>query len=166
MATVERSTVVATTPDNVWAVLSDFAAISRWAPNVDHSCAMSEQVGDVGAVRRIQIEGATVVETVEKWSPGSTLSYRITGLPPVIKSVTNTWQLAAEGEKTHISLITDVDAGSRPPQLLIAKAVGKRLASASEEMLDGLTRHLVAMASSPNVATTTSPSTTPIGSTS
>lgn len=156
MATVERAVVVAATPNDVWAVLSDFAAISRWAPNVDHSCAMSEQVADVGAERRIQTDGSTVVETVESWVPGSTLAYRITGLPPVIKSVINTWHLAAEGEKTRVTLITDVDAGSRPPQLLIAKAVGKRLASASDQMLHGLTRHLEAMTPKTTATGTTS----------
>lgn len=145
MATIERAVVVAGTPNDVWAVLSDFAAISRWAPNVDHSCAMSDQVAGVGAVRRIQTDGSTVVETVESWVPGSTLAYRITGLPPVIKSVVNTWHLAAEGDKTRVTLTTDVDAGSRPPQPLIAKAVGKRLASLSDQMLHGLTRHLEAM---------------------
>ena len=142
--TVERSVMVSASPDDVWAVLSDFAVISKWAPNVDHSCLLSGQAEGVGTVRRIQIDRSTLVETVENWDPGSTLSYRIAGLPPIIKSVTNTWQLEADGDATRVTLTSEVAAGTRPPQQLIAKAVGKRLAGASEQMLDGLTRHLEA----------------------
>lgn len=142
MATVERSGSIPATPDRVWSVLSDFAAISAWAPNVDHSCLMSEQLDGVGMVRRIQSDRVTVVETVEIWEPGRTLGYRIDGLPPVIKSVTNTWSLTADGDHTDVHLITSVDAGPRPPQQLIAKAVAKKLAAACEQMLAGLTNHL------------------------
>ena len=141
MGIVERTRSIAASPDDVWAVLSDFAVISKWAPNVDHSCLLSEQADGVGTVRRIQTDRATIVETIETWEPGSTLSYRITGLPPIINSVTNTWQLEADGHATRVTLTSEVDAGTRPPQQLIAKAVGKRLAGASEQMLDGLTRH-------------------------
>jgi carbon monoxide dehydrogenase subunit G len=141
---VERTRSIAASPDDVWAVLSDFAVISTWAPNVDHSCLLSGRAEGVGTVRRIQTDRVTIVETVETWEPGSTLSYRITGLPPVIKSVTNTWRIEADGNTTRVSLTTDVDTGPRPPQQLIAKAVGKRLARASEQMLDGLSRHLEA----------------------
>ena len=142
MTTVERSGVTSASPDEVWAVLSDFAAISSWAPNVDHSCLLSEQSEGVGMVRRIQTDRSTIVETVEIWQPGSTLAYRITGLPPVIKSVTNTWRIVASGDSTAVSLTTEIDTGPRPPQRLIAKAVGKRLGAASDQMLEGLTQHL------------------------
>lgn len=144
MGIVERTRSIAASSDEVWAVLSDFAVISKWAPNVDHSCLLSGQAEGVGTARRIQTDQATIVETIETWEPGSTLSYRITGLPPIIKSVTNTWQLEAVGHATRDTLTSEVDAGTRPPQRLIAKAVGKRLAGASEQMLDGLTRHLEA----------------------
>ncbi len=147
MAVVERTAVIPASPGDVWAVLAEFGDISRWAANVDHSCLLSDQTEGVGMTRRIQTDRATIVETVEAWEPGSTLSYRIIGLPPVIKSVTNTWRLVADGDQatvslTTVSLTTEIDPGPRPPQQLIAKAVGKRFASASEQMLDGLTRHV------------------------
>ncbi len=126
----------------MWAVLADFAAISGWAPNVDHSCLMTEQTEGVGTVRRIQTGRTTIVETVEVWEPGVAMSYRITGLPPVIKSVTNTWRLGASGDSTMVLLTTDIDTGPRPPQQVIAKVVGRRLAAASEQMIAGLTDHL------------------------
>ncbi len=142
MTTVERTGLIGAPIDAVWDVLSDFAAISAWAPNVDHSCLMTEQADGVGTVRRIQTDRTTILETVENWEPGVTLSYRITGLPPVIKSVTNTWRLGASGDSTMVLLTTDIDTGPKPPQQVIAKAVGRRLAAASEQMIAGLTEHL------------------------
>jgi len=140
---VERTGLIAAPIEAVWAVLADFASISSWAPNVDHSCLMSEQTEGVGTVRRIQTDRSTIVETVESWEPGVTLTYRITGLPPVIKSVTNTWRLGASGDSTMVRLTTDIDTGPKPPQQMIAKVVGRRLAAASEQMIAGLTDHVV-----------------------
>ena len=73
MATVMKSTTIPASVDAVWAVLADFAAISQWAPNVDHSCLMSDQTEGVGMVRRIQTGRTTVVERVEHWEPGAAL---------------------------------------------------------------------------------------------
>ena len=143
MNSVERTGLIAAPIEAVWAVLADFASISSWAPNVDHSCLMSEQTEGVGTVRRIQTDRSTIVETVESWEPGVTLTYRITGLPPVIKSVTNTWRLGASGDSTMVRLTTDIDTGPKPPQQMIAKVVGRRLAAASEQMIAGLTDHVV-----------------------
>lgn len=137
-ASVQRSVDVDASPERVWALLSEFAAISRWAPNVDHSSLMTEQVSGVGTVRRIQTGGAVVLETIESWEPGVELSYRITGLPPVIKELTNTWQLDEASSGTRVTLTTHIDAGPRPPQQLVAKAVGRKLAEASDQMLAGL----------------------------
>ena len=142
MSTVERTGLIGAPVDAVWAVLSDFAAISAWAPNVDHSCLMTEQADGIGAVRRIQTDRSTILETVENWESGVTLSYRITGLPPVIKSVTNTWRIGASGDSTMVRLTTEIDAGHKPPQQVIAKAVGRRLAATSEQMIAGLTEHV------------------------
>ena len=146
MATVERSVDVDADPSTVWAVLADYAAIATWASNVDHSCLLSEQLEGVGAVRRIQSGRTTVVETVGQWEPGVSLGYSITGLPPVIKSVTNTWALTPLPGGTHVTLTTDVEAGARPPQRGIAKLVSGRLAQTSDEMLEGLRDHLSAQA--------------------
>ncbi len=142
MATVERSVTIAATPHEVWSVLSDFGAISAWAPNVDHSCLLSDRTHGMGATRRIQTGRATVVETVDEWEPGSMLSYSITGLPSVIRSAVNTWRLEADADATRVTLTTEVDAGPRPPQQVVARLVGKRFASASDQMTAGLTRHV------------------------
>ena len=44
MTAVVRSREVHVPPAEVWDVLSDFGAISSWAPNVDHSCLLSDRV--------------------------------------------------------------------------------------------------------------------------
>lgn len=139
MVSLHRERRLARPIDEVWALLADFGAISRWAPNVDHSCNLTEQPDGVGAIRRIQSGGATVVETVETWDPPHTMSYAITGLPPVIRRLTNTWQLEPAGANlTTVRITTEIDTGPRPPQQLVAKAIGRRLGAVSDQMLDGL----------------------------
>ena len=82
------------------------------------------------------------LECVVEWEPGERLAYKIEGLPPVVRSVTNTWRLAGAGSATTVTLTSDVDTGPRPPQQAIARVVGKGLAKASRQMLDGLKAHL------------------------
>lgn len=129
-------------PGAVWAVLSDFGAISRWAPNVDHSCLTTEQREGVGTVRRVQVGRNTLLERVVGWEPGRELAYAIEGMPPVVRSVTNTWTIDGSGDSTRVVLTSCVGAGRRPPQRLVARLVGRVLAKASRDMLAGLQRHL------------------------
>ena len=145
MTAIERTTTIDASPEAIWAILADFGAISRWAPNVDHSWALAEP-GD-GAARRIQAGRLTVIEHVIKWQPPSTLAYTIEGLPPVVRRVVNEWALSAGGDSTSassstVTLTTTVDAGPRPAQRLIARIVAKRLGAASDQMLAGLAAHL------------------------
>jgi hypothetical protein len=119
-------------------VLSDFGAISGWAANVDHSCLMSEQTEGAGTARRIQTGRTALVERVVAWEPPSTLSYAFEGLPPVVQSAANTWHVYGTEDGSRVSLTSRVDAGPRPPQKLVAKAVGRKLAQASDVMLAGL----------------------------
>ena len=140
MTTVERIGVIHAPPDRVWEVLGDFGAIASWAPNVDHSCLLTERAAGVGAVRRIQTGRTTVREEVETWEPGALLSYRIIGLPPIVRSVTNAWRLDGSGDSTTVTLTSEIDCGPRPPQQVIARVVGRRLAAASEQMIAGLTK--------------------------
>ncbi|MFT6292898.1 MAG: carbon monoxide dehydrogenase subunit G [Ilumatobacter sp.] len=142
MATVVKSMVIPASADAVWAVLADFAGISAWAPNVDHACLMSEQTEGVGMVRRIQSGRTTVVETVQVWEPDVALRYAITGLPTVIRSVTNTWSVVPDRDGTKVDLTTEIDTGPRPPQQGIAKLIGRKLGEASDQMLSGLAAHL------------------------
>jgi len=135
---------VESSPEQVWEVLADFASISAWAPNVDHSCLLGADAAGPGAVRRIQSGSVTLVETVVAWDPPTTLSYDLAGLPPVVESASNTWHVVGLGERTRVSLTSVVDAGPRPPQQLAARAVGRVMARASDQMLTGLRNRLLA----------------------
>jgi len=127
----------------VWAVLADFGAISRWAPNVDHSCLTTEAGTGVGAVRRVQVGRNALLERVVEWEPGERISYEISGLPPVVRSVTSTWQLTGSASWTTVTLTNRVNTGPRPPQVVAARVVGRMLAKTSRQMLDGLQAHVV-----------------------
>lgn len=149
MTIVSRRGSIAAPPHDVWAVLADFGAINSWAPNVDHSCLLAEQRSGVGTRRRIQAGRTTLVETVTEWTPPvddapGAMAYTLEGLPKVVHSVTNRWQLTPTGSGTAVMLTSTVDAGSRLPQKAIAWVVARKLASASDEMIAGLTSHIAA----------------------
>jgi uncharacterized protein YndB with AHSA1/START domain len=141
MTTFERTATIPAGPHAVWETLADLASISSWAPDVDHSCLVTEQTTGVGAARRVQVGRTTLVETVETWEPGSTLAYRISGLPPIVRSVVNRWSLVADGSGTRATLTTAIETGSKPPQRLLAVLIGRKLVAASEGMLAGLAAH-------------------------
>lgn len=142
MAEVTRSLDIPVSRAAVWAVLADFGSISAWAPNVDHSSLMSDQQSGVGALRRIQAGRITVVEHVVEWDDGTALGYRVEGLPPAIKRLTNTWRLRPSTTGTEASVTTDVHIGPRPPQQLVARGIARRLGGISDQMLAGLRTHL------------------------
>lgn len=142
MVEISEELSIARSANEVWAALAEFGRIARWAPNVDHSCLATTQAEGVGTVRRVQVGRNALLERVVEWEPGRRLGYAIEGLPPAVRSVTNTWQLDAMGSSTRVSLTSEVDAGSRPPQKLVARAAGRMLAKASDRMLHGLSRHL------------------------
>lgn len=142
MVEVVETISVARSVGDVWAALADYGGIARWAPNVDHSCVTTRHGEGVGTTRRVQVGRNVLLETVVQWEPGERLAYRIEGLPPVVRSLTTTWHLEAAGSATRITLTSTVDTGPRPPQQLVARIVGKALAKACREMLDGLRNHL------------------------
>lgn len=142
MAEIAHATSIARLPEDIWAVLADFGGISRWAPNVDHSCLATSQREGAGTVRRVQVGRNALLERVVEWEPGEGLAYAIEGLPPVVRSVGNTWSLEADSGATRVTLRTRVDTGPRPPQQLVARAIGRVMGKASVQMLAGLKAHL------------------------
>lgn len=139
---VVRTAEIPAPVGEVWAVLADFAAIRRWAPDVEHSCALSVDGAGVGAVRRVQAGRTTLVERVVEWDEPSLLSYSIDGLPPVIRRVTNTWSLAPAGGATSVHLTGRIEVGPRPPHRIAARVVARRLGQAADGMLAGLATEL------------------------
>ncbi len=148
MITTERTRTIPARQSRVWDVLADFDRLAVWADNADHTCWLDEPADDgrmIGRARRVQAGRVVLVERITVWEPPARLAYDLGGLPPVVKSAVNEWRLVADpsdGNRTIVTLATHVDCGPRPPQQLIARLVGKRLAKASDVMLVGLADHL------------------------
>jgi uncharacterized protein YndB with AHSA1/START domain len=148
--TTERTRTIPARQSRVWEVLADFDRLAVWADNADHTCWLDEPNDDgrmIGRARRVQAGRVVLVERITVWEPPARLAYDLGGLPPVVKSAVNEWRLVADptnGERTIVTLATHVDCGPRPPQQLIARLVGNRLAKASDVMLAGLADHLAA----------------------
>ena len=140
--TVTRTARIPVALEEVWAVLADFASIRRWAPDVEHSCALSTVTSGVGAVRRIQVGRTTLVERVVEWDEPRTLSYSIEGFPPVVRRVTNTWTLGPDGGATAVTLTGRIGVGPRPPHRVLARVLARRLGQAADGMLAGLATEL------------------------
>ena len=142
---VERTRTIAASVERIWDVLADFDHLAVWAPNADHTCWMDEPAADgamVGRARRVQAGRVVLVETISTWEPPTRLAYDLAGLPRIVRTATNEWRLrAATPDRTTVTLATSVDCGPRPPQQLIARLVARRLAVASDQMLDGLATH-------------------------
>ena len=148
MITVERSRTIPAHLTRVWDVLADFDHLAVWAANADHTCWLDDERPDgemIGRARRVQAGRVVLVETITVWEPPVRLAYDLGGLPPVVKSAVNEWRLSvdpSDPDRTSATLATHVDCGPRPPQQLLARIVGRRLARASDVMLAGLATHL------------------------
>jgi hypothetical protein len=112
----------------------------------------------IGRARRVQAGRVVLVERITVWEPPARLAYDLGGLPPVVKSAVNEWRLVTDPssvDRTIVTLATHVDCGPRPPQQLVARLVGNRLAKASDVMLAGLADHLAATHTSDSKGTPT-----------
>ncbi|WP_436792583.1 SRPBCC family protein [Actinospongicola halichondriae] len=154
MTDITRTGVIPAELDAVWAVLTDFGAISTWAANVDHSCILSrpERADDdgsslvVGLSRRVQVGRNVIVEKICAVEAPTSLAYDLHGLPPRLRTVRNRWELVADGRaSTRASLTTTVEIGPRPPQRVAERVVCRVLSKQSDVMLAGLATHLEAL---------------------
>jgi uncharacterized protein YndB with AHSA1/START domain len=140
MHTVSCSRVVAAAPHDVWDVLADYPAISRWASSVSHSSALTSSATGDGAVRRVQVGRDALRERVIGWDPDRRLSYVINGLPKLVLRAVTTWTLEPDESGTRISVTNDVS--TRPP--FLARPVGRRLGRATERLLADLCQSIPA----------------------
>lgn len=136
-----RSQLVPAAPEQVWATLAAFDQISRWAGNVEHSAYTTDRTDGVGTARRVQAGRIAVLETVVEWEPETTLAYRLDGLPPLARSVTNRWTLEAADGGTDATLTTVIEPLSGPRGRVGTKILGAVLTRASNAMLTGLAAH-------------------------
>lgn len=129
-------------PEQVWDVLARFDRLSTWAPEVDHSSALTERTEGVGAARRVQVGRMVLVERITEWDPPHSLAYALEGLPPVVGGATNHWRLRPDGTGTDVTLSPTVDPGVKPIGRLAARLVERRLARTNDGLLAGLADHL------------------------
>ena len=140
---ITRSSSLRFEPAEVWDVLADFGAIATWAGFVEHSSLLWTGPIEVGTTRRIQMGSMVVLERIVDLDAPTTLAYEIEGLPKLVSSVRNRWTVAPSSDGgTDVSIATTVTVGSRPPQRLAERVLGRVLASRSDAMLKGLAAHL------------------------
>lgn len=142
MATVTRSSRIPADPAAVWDVLADYGSISRWVDFVEHSSLLRSGPLEVGTTRRIQAGRMVLLERLVDVEPPTALEYEIEGLPKRISSVRNRWTVEPRDSGSEVSIATTVSIGPRPPQQLAERVVSRVLARRSDQMLDGLARHL------------------------
>ena len=104
-----RSRLVNAAPDAVWNTLAAFDEIGRWATQVDRASYTTAVTQGLGATRRVRASLLTLVETVTAWDPQRLLAYSIAGAPPVVRNVTNSWQLDAVPGGTMVTVTTSIE---------------------------------------------------------
>ena len=139
---VKKSRLIAAKKAKVWAALADFPAIVTWAPNVDHSTATTTAHNGIGAVRRVQAGRITLLETIVDWQPEERLAYTLDGLPRIAGSIVTTWTLAANGDNTDVTITSAIHPRPNPIGRIVARALGRQLQKAANQMLDGLAAHV------------------------
>lgn len=139
MATTASRATVAAPVETVWEALASFADISRWSRTVAQSSLLTVGPPGPGVTRRVQVGRSALRETVDEWEPGVRIGYRIEGLPAVVRSAHNTWQLAAAGEGTDITLTGAIETRGGP---VVARLVAGRVGRANEELVADLAAHV------------------------
>jgi hypothetical protein len=130
-----KTAAIGASTDAVWATLADFGGLARWAPMIDHSRLVTEGAIGVGSVRRVQVGRQAVLEEIVDWQPATALTYRITGLPPIIRRATTTWELMPGADGCRIRVGSAVEG---PPA--ISQLVTRRLERTDSKLLQALSR--------------------------
>jgi carbon monoxide dehydrogenase subunit G len=142
VAAIDRSRTIAAGPQAVWDVLADFASISAWADNIDHSCILNQGDEPLGTTRRVQIGRNALVETITEFDTLRALAYAVDGLPTRVRRFTNRWRLRPVGDGTAVTLTSTVEIGSAPWQKLAERAICRIQTRQSDIMLAGLAQRL------------------------
>lgn len=134
--------------DRAWERLAQLDAIAQWAPDVEHSSMLTEQRDGVGAARRIQAGRVTLVETITEWQAPSGdetagMAYVLEGLPPMVGTVINRWELRSVPfgvgtlPQTDITLTCSIQPTAkrigRPLSRIMSRVMSKTLRS----LIDG-----------------------------
>jgi hypothetical protein len=139
MSRTSSSAFVPAGAEVVWATLSRFGEISQWGTGVDESSLLTAASDGVGATRRVQVGRNALRETITVWEPPRSLGYTILGLPPVVRSASNTWTLEPVGDGTRVTLLSDVTTRGGP---LVGRLVVRLLGKAGSKLVAGLAANL------------------------
>ena len=79
--------------NSVWAVLSDFHHVDRWAARVIRVDRLEGPDHGLGASRRCDVKGAGVIEEIiSRWEEGEMLGYDVSPLGP-LGSALSIWRI-------------------------------------------------------------------------
>lgn len=141
MTRAYASAVIATSAEEVWAVIRDFDGLPAWMPPIEASSLDSGTAAEVGAVRRLTLGGGggTVVERLLALDDhGRSMTYSILESPFPVRSYVSTVRVApvTDTGQAFVEWWTDFDAeAADEPELvkLFAGGVfGAGLASLQE----------------------------------
>jgi len=130
VAVLDRSRVIAATPTQIWNVLADFGAVSRWMDRVDHSCILASTPDMIGTTRRIQLGRTVLVERITEFDEQFALAYDVEGLPRILGRVSNRWTLEATGGGETV--VTIHTTATPPVRLLMAASAAAMLADLAD----------------------------------
>ncbi|MCH8829391.1 MAG: SRPBCC family protein [Planctomycetes bacterium] len=100
MSVIAIEVEIDASPEEVWAVLADFNAVEKWSPSVRTAHGISEKERGIGAVRGCDVPGfGKVEETIVDWKDGESLTFEVSAVGPVKKTVM-TWSVRAENGRT------------------------------------------------------------------
>ncbi len=125
--------------DRIWEVLSDYANVYKWAPVVAASRVLTASSTGLGAERACTIPGfGDVVETVTEWEDGSSLGYRVTGVPGVTDQQ-NRFSVTPKGDRSVVVLEVDLEMVAPEEQRAAAE---RQFAEVMEITLVGLKQYV------------------------
>ncbi|WP_019904713.1 SRPBCC family protein [Methylobacterium sp. 77] len=127
---IDQSITIAAKPDAVWAVVGDFAGVSKWHPDVATSTGTGGNAS--GGRRTVTLKnGGTLDEGLDEWDAGKrSYSYRLgeadlKALP--VSSYSASLTVTPEGDGSKVEWIGRFyrgDTGNEPPEDL-SDAAGK-----------------------------------------
>ena len=173
MIRFHREATIDASPEEVWAVLSDFPNVYRWAPAVALSHPVDPGLTEgLGAGRTCEVPGfGKLTESVDHWLEGREIGYEWTAGGPVRRGRSQ-WSVRRDGDGTHVRV--DIEATMRfglIGQLLGHTVLKSKMGRFMDDALRGLAHYIrtgevvdgevAARLSSPGRAETGSPPATP-----
>ena len=98
------------TPEEVWAVLSEFSTVSAWAPQVKESHAIGKGENCVGAGRHCVLDGfGAIDEIITRWEEGTGFVYSVTPLGPLHQASSSWWLTPKANNKCLLQVVFSYD---------------------------------------------------------